>query len=308
VSGPSESAHGESTKVIFIALAANLGIAVAKFVGAFITGSASLLAEAIHSVVDCSNQVLLVVGNKKSRKPPDAAHPLGYGREAFFWSFIVALLLFSLGGLFAIYEGVHKLEHHEAASSPKLAFGVLVFSFLLEAYSFYACLKQVRANSTHGSLWDWYRHSKNSELLVIFTEDAAALAGLFVAAVCLGLFWMTGETYWDALGSIFVGVILGIVAILLAVEIKSFIIGEASDRTLQRFVTDTVPTLFSGGHVLHFISLQTGSNEVMYSCKIHPGAVRDVQQAIDLVNQLERMTKARFAEVKWQFVELDSKD
>jgi cation diffusion facilitator family transporter len=300
---------GDSTKVIVVAFLANLGIALAKFVGAFISGSASLLAEAIHSTVDCSNQILLLVGSKKSQKPPDERHPLGYGREAFFWSFIVAILLFSLGGLFAIYEGVHKLHgDQQEVSSPIIGLAILVFGFVLEAYSFYACLKEVRSQKNFDSLWQWFRESKSSELLVIFTEDAAALTGLFVAAICLGLAWITGNPSWDALGSIFVGSILVVVAILLAVEIKSFLIGESPGDDLKLFVQEETKRVFATGRVLNLIALQTGSHEVMLSFKVDPGQMTNLDDAINKVNQLERTIRANFPVVKWQFVELDRED
>lgn len=300
---------GGSTKVIVIAFFANLGIALAKFVGAFISGSASLLAEAIHSLVDCTNQVLLLVGNKKSQKPPDEKHPLGYGREAFFWSFIVAILLFSLGGLFAIYEGVHKLQELEDSAghsvSPLIGLAILLFSLGLEAFSWWACYKEVRVQQKNHSLWWWFKNTKNSELLVIFTEDTAALLGLVIATLCLGLAWVTGNAVWDAMGSVFVGIILVVVAVLLAMEVKSFIIGEAPSDEIRDFVMTTTARLFPSGQVLNFIALQTGSDEVMLSCKIHPGQIKDVDKAIDTVNELERLTKAQFKSVKWQFVELD---
>ena len=302
------SSSGNSTKVIFIAFAANLGIALAKFAGAFISGSASLLAEAIHSLVDCSNQILLLIGNKKATKPPDEIHPLGYGRESFFWSFMVAILLFSMGGVFAIYEGFHKLHSHEEISTPILGVSILILAVLLESYSFWACCKEIKAQNTYGSFWKWFKNTKNAELLVIFTEDAAAITGLVVATICLSLAWVTGQSFWDSLGSILVGSILVIVAVLLAREVKSFIIGEASSGEIRKFIEAETLRLFPDGKVLNFIAIQTGSDEVMLSCKIHPGSVQDVDQAIDLVNELERLSKAQFKSIKWQFVELDKKD
>lgn len=302
------SSAGNSTKVIFIAFAANLGIAVAKFIGAAVSGSASLLAEAIHSLVDCSNQILLLIGNKKAKKAPDEVHPLGYGRESFFWSFMVAILLFSMGGLFAIYEGFHKLHSHEQISSPIIGISILVLAVILESYSFFACYKEIQVNNSHGSLWNWFHNTKNAELLVIFTEDAAAITGLIIATICLSLAMITGESFWDSLGSILVGCILVIVAALLAIEVKSFIIGEAPSHEIKKFIVEETLRLFPDGCVLNFIAIQTGSNEVMLSCKIHPGTIRDVDQAIDLVNELERQSKARFPSIKWQFVELDKKD
>jgi cation diffusion facilitator family transporter len=297
-----------SAKIIIIAFIANLGIAIAKFVGALMSGSASLLAEAIHSLVDCSNQILLLIGNKKSLKKADSVHPLGYGREAFFWSFMVAILLFSMGGLFAIYEGYHKLHMHEEVSSPLIGIGILIVSLFLEGYSFFACYKEIKIQNTYGSLWNWFRKTKNAELLVIFTEDAAAMTGLIIATICLSLAWFTGQPFWDSLGSILVGIILVIVAVLLAIEVKSFIIGESSSDEIRDFVTTEALKLFPGGRVLNVIAIQTGSNEVMLSCKVHPGSIQDVDQTIKLVNQLEVATKAKFSSIRWQFVELDKED
>jgi cation diffusion facilitator family transporter len=306
------SSHEGSAKVIITALLANLGIAVAKFVGAMISGSATLLAEAIHSFVDSINQVLLLVGSKKSMKAPSEEHPLGYGREAFFWSFIVAILLFSMGGLFAIYEGIHKLGEHSKqveVNSPLIGMGILIVSIFLEGYSFWACLKEVKKQNPFGSLWKWFKKTKSSELLVIFTEDAAALTGLVVAVVCLGMAWATGNSYWDSVGSILVGILLVAVAILLSIEVKSFIIGEASADDIRDFVIAEVPKKFPGGKVLNLIAVQTGSDEVMLIYKIHPGdELKDLDQAIILVNELEKLTKSQFSSIRWQFVELDKAD
>jgi cation diffusion facilitator family transporter len=299
------SSGGGSTKVIVIAFFSNLGIAIAKFAGAFFSGSASMLAEAIHSLVDCTNQILLLVGAKKSQKPPDAKHPLGYGREAFFWSFIVAILLFSLGGLFAIYEGVHKLGEHGEVGAPIVGLVILAVSILMEGYSFWACLKEVNAQNQYGSLWKWFKNTKSSELLVIFTEDAAAMTGLVIAFICLSLAWFTGNAMWDSLGSIIVGMILVVVAVLLATEVKSFIIGESPSDDIQNFVRAEVPKFFPGGKVLNVIAIQTGSDEVMLTYKIHPGTLKDLDRAIDLSNQLEKETRQKFKSVRWQFVEFD---
>jgi cation diffusion facilitator family transporter len=299
---------GGSTRVIIIAFFANFGIAITKFIGAFISGSASLFAEAIHSLVDCSNQILLLIGNKKSQKPADKKHPLGYGREAFFWSFMVAILLFTLGGLFAIYEGSHKLTGHSEISSPALGMGILIFSLLLEGYSFWSCFKEVKAQNTYGSLINWFKKTSNSELLVIFTEDAAALTGLFLATVFLGIAWATGNSYWDAIGSIVVGVLLVVVAVLLAIEIKSFIIGESPSDEIRDFIIQTVPDFFPSGRILNIIAVQTGSNEIMMACKIFPGSIKDVDNAITLINQLEKLCKSKFKDLRWQFFELDHED
>jgi len=303
------SSHGGSIKVIVTALVANLGIALAKLVGAIISGSASLLAESIHSLVDSTNQVFLLIGNKKSQKPADAKHPLGYGREAFFWSFMVAILLFSMGGLFAIYEGFHKLHDNSEVNSPLLGFVILLVSVILEGYSFWACLQEVKNQNQFGTLWNWFKNTKNSELVVIFTEDAAALLGLLIALISLSLAWITGQSFWDSLGSILVGVVLIVVSILLSIEVKSFIIGESSTQEIQLFIEKEVKQYFPDGRVLKLIALQTGSDEVMLSYKLHPGnTIKSLDDAIDKVNALEKKTKETFKSIRWQFVELDKED
>lgn len=299
------SAPGGSTKVIVFALLANLGIALAKFFGAWISKSTSMLAEAIHSLVDTSNQALLLIGSSQAKKPPSETHPLGYGREAFFWSFIVAILLFSLGGLFAIYEGAHKLSSLEEMSSPGLALGILVVSLVLEGFSFWACLKEVQRQNTESSLWRWFRRTTSAELLVVLTEDAAAMLGLLIATASLLIAWITGNPVWDAIGSISVGSVLIIVAVFLAIEIKSLLVGEAPSKNYRPFLEKEVSKRISGGKLLRLIALQTGADEVLLSLKIHPGEIRDVSVLIASINALEEEIRRAFPEVKWQFIESD---
>lgn len=302
------SAGGDSSRVIFIALMANLGIAIAKFIGAFLSGSAALLAEAIHSFVDCSNQVLLLIGNKLSKQPPSEQYPLGRGREAFFWSFIVAVLLFSLGGLFAIYEGIHKLDHEDSVSSPILGIAILLVAIVLEGYSFLACIKEVRTQNSFGTLWKWLRKTTSSELLVVFTEDAAALLGLLVAISALIASWATGNSIWDAMGSIAVGVILVAAAIFLAIEIKSLIIGEVPATDFSSYVRERVSVHIPDGQVFKLIALQTGIDEVLMSCKISAGSITQVDLLLEAINKVEKEIKEEFPEVKWLFMEPDLRD
>jgi len=287
---------------------ANLGIALAKFVGAYFSKSSALLAEAIHSVVDTSNQALLLLGEKSSKKPPDDSHPLGYGRETFFWSFVVSILLFSLGGLFAVYEGIHKLEHPEPMDRPILAIGILVFSILLEGYSFYACLKEVRDTNPFNNLWTWFRKTTSAGLLVIFTEDAGALIGLVIATSCVSLSWALDNPALDAYGSIMIGVLLIGLAVLLAREIKSLIIGEAPSMNYRPHIESLVRSHIPNSRMLRFLALQTGDGEVLISFKITPGNIRDVSKLIETINQIEEQIRIQFPEVKWQFVEPDFQD
>jgi cation diffusion facilitator family transporter len=304
-----ESQHSGSVKVIFFALFANLGIAIAKLVGSFFTGSASLLAEAIHSFVDCTNQVFLLLGNKKSLKKPDEKHPLGYGRESFFWSFIVAIFLFSMGGLFAIYEGIHKIQEadHEL-EYPLVGLSILLFGVILEGFSFAACIKEIRLTNPGVPLRKWFKEAGSSELLVIFAEDLAALLGLIIAMVSLALAWITHHSIYDAFGSIAVGLLLCFVSFFLAKEIKALMIGEAPNKDYKKFIDQQWVTLTGNGKLLKIIAIQTGSNEVMLSCKLHPGQIKETSQLIALINQLEVKIKAQFPEIKWSFVEPDMEE
>ncbi|MEK6580486.1 MAG: cation diffusion facilitator family transporter [Bdellovibrionota bacterium] len=299
------SSNSESTGAILAALFANLAIAAVKTVGAILSGSASLLAEAIHSYVDCANQFLLLVGQKASKKPPSDSHPLGYGREAFFWSFIVAILLFSMGGVFSIYEGVHKLGVNEPLESPGLSLAILVAAIALESYALVACLKQIKLHNPYGSLWKWFRKTTNSELLVLLTEDLAAICGLALATCAISIAWLTENPMWDALGSVLIGLLLCSVTVLLGVEIKSLIIGEAPNRELRDQLQNIFSSHLSDSEILRFLALQTGSNEVLVSLKIKPGNIANVKELIERINSAEKEVKLKHPEIKWLFVEPD---
>jgi divalent metal cation (Fe/Co/Zn/Cd) transporter len=299
------STPGSSTKVILFALIANLGIAVSKFGGAYFTTSSAMLSEAIHSLVDSTNQVLLLIGNKRAARPPTETHPLGFGAESFFWSFIVAILLFSMGGMFAIYEGFHKLTSESEVHSPYISIGILIVSLIFESLSFKACLSEVKAENPYSSYWEWFRKSTSSELLVVFTEDLAALLGLTIATVCVFITWITGNSLWDAIGSILIGFLLVTVAAFLSIEIKSLLVGEAPARDFKPFIQERLSTILPEAQLLRIIAIQTGGNQVLLSYKISPGRTTDVKKLIEGINQLERDVKSEFKEVAWQFVEPD---
>ena len=219
----------DSTRTIFYALGANLAIAAAKTGAAIFTGSSAMLAEAIHSYADAGNQGLLLWGMKQAKSPPSPDYPLGWGKAVFFWSFIVALVLFSLGGLFSLYEGWHKLTHPEALTYPWVAIGVLVFGLIAETVSLRACLHEVNKVRRGRSLWRWFRESRQSELVVILGEDIAALLGLAFALVAILLAVLTGNPMWDALGSMSIGALLIVVAIGIGTEIKALLIGQSAE-------------------------------------------------------------------------------
>src|ERR1700761_192194 len=191
------SVKADSLKTIFFALGANFAIFVAKMCAAMFTGSGTMLAESIHSLADCANQLLLLIGVRQSKRAPSADHPLGFGMVVYFWSFIVSLLLFTVGGLFSFYEGIHKINNPEALRMPWLAIGVLVFALVAESFSMWGCLREVRKARGGNNLWRWFRESRQSELIVVFGEDLAALLGLAFALLAISLTLITGNPIFD---------------------------------------------------------------------------------------------------------------
>lgn len=221
-----------STRTLVVALLANLGIAVSKFVAAAITGSSAMLTEGVHSVVDCTNQLLLMWGRRASKRPPDRFHPFGYGRELYFWSFVVAVLVFALGAGVSIYEGVLHIMEPEPAVSPLIAYAVLLVAFLLEGWSTVEAYRDF--NKARGSLswWQAIRRSKDPPAFIVLLENGAAMAGIVAAAVGLALSQLTGDPFYDGAASVVIGAILAVTAFLLAYESKALLIGEAADPEL----------------------------------------------------------------------------
>src|SRR6476469_4587836 len=228
-SGFSMSAHNEgSTKAIFYALFANGGIAAAKFAAAIFTGSNAMLAEAIHSTADCTNQIFLLRGLKEAKKPADASHPMGYSRVVYFWAMMVALLLFFIGGAYSVMEGIRHCQHPEPLSSATVALIVLGISVVLEGFSLYGAMREIRKTSGGKPFLTWFRETRESELMVVAGEDIAALAGLTIAFLAVVMTVVTGNPLWDAAGSIAVGVLLMIVAVFVTREVKAMITGESA--------------------------------------------------------------------------------
>jgi cation diffusion facilitator family transporter len=301
------SAQADSLKSILYALGANLAIALAKSAGAFFTGSSSMLAEAIHSFADCGNQALLIWGLKEAKRASSADHPLGYGRAIYFWSFIVALMLFSMGGLFSIYEGVHKLHETEPVRYAWAAVAILVFSIVAESISLWGALREIDKERGGQSLWRWFRTSRQSELLVVFGEDLAALGGLVVALGFIGLSMITGDPLWDAVGSICIGVLLVLVAILVGIEVKALLVGQSAEpRTLAHMRTH-LEGLPSVAQVYSLITQQLGS-EVMVAVKARMHPLASDVALIDAINAAERSLRAAFPQVRWVFFEPDLQD
>ncbi|HYJ41664.1 MAG TPA: cation diffusion facilitator family transporter [Steroidobacteraceae bacterium] len=301
------SDHGSSAKAILYAFIANLGIALAKLAASIYTNSGSMMAEAIHSFADSGNQVLLYLGIKQAEKPPDARHPLGYGRITYFWSFIVALLLFSMGGLFSIYEGWHKLHAPEELNKAWVALVVLGVSIGLEFGSLLGCLREIKKLRKGKSLGHWIKHTRNAELVVVLGEDLAALLGLMLAFVFVALAASTGNPVFDAAGSIVIGVILICVSIFIAVRIKGLIVGRSAEEDLQEALRTEVAASPDIEKLLNAITLQMGP-DVMLALKVQMRAGLTLEAAVDSINELERRIKAKFPEVAWCFVEPDVAD
>ena len=297
---------GDSTRAIFFALGANFAIAIAKGVAAFVTGSSAMLAETVHSLADCGNQLLLLLGLRQAKAPPSPDYPLGYGKAIYFWSFLVAVMLFTVGGMFSLYEGIHKIQHPEPIKHWWWAAGVLTFAIAAESVSMRACLQEVNKARGDRSLWQWFRESRQAELVVIFGEDLAALLGLVFAliAVCLAVY--TGNPLWDAIGTIAIGALLIVVAVFVAIEVKAMLIGQSVDPARQKQMRDFLEARPEIQSVVSLITLQLG-NEVMVSVHALMHERRDVEALLNQINVIERAMKQSFPEVRWSFFEPDCK-
>ena len=299
--------QGSSLRAVLYALAANAGILIAKATAAAVTGSSAMLAEAIHSAAECGNQVLLLLGLKDAKRAPDAKHPLGYGRVVYFWAFLVAVLLFTLGGMFSIYEGWHKLHQAQAVSSPAIGIGVLLVAIILEGFSLAGCIREIRKVSGSRTLWRFFRTSRNSELIVVLGEDIAALAGLAFALMAIGLAVWTGNPMFDAIGSMAVGVLLVVVAILLSVEIKAMITGESAEALTERSIRDFLVARPELAELYNLISLQIGDG-IMLAIKARMKENASARVLIDDINRVEADLRAAFPAVRWCFFEPDTRN
>ena len=294
-----------SKKAILAAFLANSAIAVAKFVGFLLTGAASMLAESVHSVADAGNQGLLFLGGARARKTATPDHPFGFGRERYFWSFVVALVLFTLGGLFALYEGIEKLRHPHEIEGAGIAFGILIVAIVVEPFSFRTAIKESRHVKGAESWVQFIRRSKTPELPVVLLEDLGALVGLVVAVLGLGMAEITGNPRWDAVGSIAIGLLLGVIAIVLVIEMKGLLIGEgASPATIDRISA----AMAASDHVLRVIHLRTqhlGPDELLVGVKIAFDTSLDVPGLAVAINECEHRIRATAPEARVIYIEPD---
>lgn len=296
--------NGNSTRAIFYALGANIGIFVVKSIAAVMTGSGAMLAEAVHSLADCGNQGLLLLGMKRAKLPPTPDYPLGYGKEIYFWSFLVALMLFSVGGAFSVYEGVHKLLHPAPLTRPWLGIAVLGFSVLLEWLSLRACLQEVNQVRGVQSLWQWFRESRSSELIVIFGEQLAALLGLVLALGAVAATLVTGNPIYDAIGTLGIGVLLIVVAVFVAIEVKALLIGQSvapAERMAIRQFLEARPEILK---LYNVITLQLGP-DVMVAVQAYMGPDLQASELVRRIDAVEADMRRAFPDVKWSFFEPD---
>jgi cation diffusion facilitator family transporter len=299
--------QADSLKSILFALFANTAIAVAKGIAAAITGSGAMLAEAIHSVADAGNQLLLILGLKQTRRAPNEDHPLGFGKSIYFWSFLVAVILFSVGGMFSVYEGTHKFMHPEPLSHPWIAIAVLLFAIGAESVSLWGCMREVRKERHGRSIIEWFRQSRSSALIVVFGEDIAALLGLVFALLAVFATYVTGNPMWDALGTISIGVLLLVIAFFVAIEVKELLIGQSIEpHTLGQIkaflaARDEIEELYS------VLTMQFGP-DAMVAIKARMTPAGSEQALIAGINRVEKDLRQKFPSITWLFFEPDLED
>ncbi len=301
------SSQADSLKSVLFALGANLSIALAKTGGAVYTGSSSMLAEAIHSFADCGNQGLLLWGMKAAQRPATPAHPLGHGRAIYVWSFLVALMLFSMGGLFSIYEGVHKLHDDGPMENAWVALAILGFSLCAESVSLWGALREIKKDANGLSLWQWFRRSRQSEMVVVVGEDVAALGGLAIAFGFILVAQLTGNPVYDAIGSIAIGVLLVIVAVLVGYEVAVLLIGEGVEPQVQDALCAHVRAQPEVGELFNLLTQQLG-NDVMVAVKARIKPQGSEEKLIAAINRVEQSMRAAFPQIRWIFFEPDLHD
>ena len=296
---------GGSTKAILAALMANAGIAIAKFAGAAITGSASMLAEGVHSVADTANQGLLLFGQKRSERDADELHQFGYGRSRYFYSFVVALELFTLGSVYALYEGLHKIQHPEELNSALVAVAILAIAIVLESFSFRTAIAESRPLKGRAGWWQFIRNSRSPELPVVLLEDAGALVGLLFALAGVGLTMLTGNPVWDGVGTLAIGVLLGLIAIVLIVEMQSLLIGEgataAEDRTIREQLVDGTTI----DRLIHLKTQYLGPEELLVAAKVAVVPGLDITQIATGIDAAESRVRAAIPAARLIYLEPD---
>jgi cation diffusion facilitator family transporter len=291
-------------RAIVAALLANAGIAVAKFIGWSITGSSAMLAEAVHSVADTSNQGLLLLGTRTARRRPTEEHPFGYGRDRYFYSFVVALLLFSLGAVFALYEGIEKLRHPHELTSPIVAVIILVVAIVLETFSFRTAIQESNKIRGDATWWQFIRQAKTPELPVVLLEDAGALFGLVLALLGVSLSAITDDPMWDALGTISIGILLAVIAAVLIIETKSLLIGEGATPTILKTIVDELEC-GKVERVIHIRTQYLGPDEMLVAAKIALSSHLTTMPVAQAIDDAELRVRSRVPEARLIYLEPD---
>ena len=290
-----EGGGHESTGAILAAFLANVGIAIAKFVGFLITGSSALLAESIHSVADSSNQGLLFLGGRSARRRPTALHPFGYARVRYFWAFVVAVVLFSLGGLFSAYEGYHKIADPHEITSPAVALGILVLALIFEAFALRTAVRHATPERRGRSWGRYIRESRSPELPVLLLEDSGALLGLVFAIIGIVLALLTGNPVWDGIGTLGIGVLLVCIAVVLAIEMKSLLIGEAAAPEMLATIEAEI-TRGPGVHrVIQVLTQHLGPEDLLVAAKVEFDPELTTEQLVEAIDASERRVREAVA-------------
>lgn len=298
-------ATGESTRVVLAAFFANLGIAIAKFVGFAFTRSSAMLAEAIHSVADTGNQALLLLGGRLAKRDPDDDFQFGYARERYFWSFVVALVLFSLGSLFALFEGFEKLRHPEELENIGWAFAILGLGIVFEGYAFYTAVTTSIDVKGRRTWWQFIRTSRVPELTVVLLEDLGALVGLVIAMSAIALATVTGDPTWDAIGTITIGLLLGVIAVLLAIEMKGLLIGESARPRIYQEIRDAMLRAPHVEEVIHLRTQHFGPEQLLVGAKIAFDPDLTFDQLADAINGVEQHVREVVPIARPMYIEPD---
>lgn len=299
------SAGGDSTKHIVQSLLVNVAIAVIKAIAAVLTKSGAMLAEALHSGADCGNQILLLIGVRGAKRAPTPSHPLGYGRDVYFWSFMVALLLFTGGGAFSIYEGIHKILEPEKVEKVWLGLLILGISIVLEGAATISNIKELNRRRGDKPFMQYLRDTKDSDLVVVFGENSAAVLGLALAMISLLIADATKDGRWDGVGSLAIGIVLVGVAVFLAIEVKSLLLGESADPEIESAVHKLAGDHQDINRVLHLVTIQQGPGEVMVMMKLAFQSPMQIDQVCNSINDFESKLRAARPEVRWCFIEPD---
>lgn len=299
--------HGstESSGAILAAFLANLGIGISKFAGFLITGSSSLLAESIHSVADSSNQMLLFVGGRRARRPPTELHPFGFGRSRYFWAFVVSVVLFSLGGLFSIYEGIHKIQHPEEIESPAVAFVIFGLAIVFEGFALRTAVRHARPHRGDRSWAHYIRNSRSPELPVLLLEDSGALIGLCFATIGVSLAVITGEPVFDGIGTLAIGVLLVLIAAVLATEMKSLLLGEAATPEQVERIEAEIAAAPEVTRIIHVLTQHLGPEELLVATKVEFDRSLSVRQLASAINECEARVRSAVPIAKRIYIEPD---